>query len=130
MSNGRCAYHGGRTPKGDEWHKPRWPNGDASNAEKRLQRKLRDLERAKRKRDARLARMTPEERDRSAAKSRAARPRPAKERAADRAARKEAAKTRALLAEERPRDPALVEIDRQIAELERRAASLLFDIFD
>jgi hypothetical protein len=64
MENGKCCYHGGRTPKKDDWHKPRWPNGKASNAEAKLVRKLKDLGKAAKKRAARLAAMTPEERAR------------------------------------------------------------------
>ena len=40
LKNGRCAYHGGRTPKGDAWHKIRYPNGKAPNAEAKLRRKF------------------------------------------------------------------------------------------
>lgn len=62
LLNGRCQYHGGRTPKGRHWHRPRWPNRDAPDAAQKLNRKLRDLERAARKREARLAAMTAQER--------------------------------------------------------------------
>jgi len=64
MQNGKCFCHGGRTPKGKDWHKPRWPNGKAPDAEAKLVRKLKDLEKAGKKRAARLAAMTPEERAR------------------------------------------------------------------
>ncbi len=62
MSNGRCRYHGGRTPSGDGWHRPLWPNGNTPNAATKLAKKLQTLERAARKRAARLRRMTEEER--------------------------------------------------------------------
>lgn len=62
MANGRCRYHGGRTPSGDGWHRPVWPNGDIPNAATKLAKKLQTLERAARKRAARLRGMTDEER--------------------------------------------------------------------
>lgn len=61
LANGRCRFHGGRTPKGAGWHKPVWPDKAAPGAEQKLRDKLRALERAARKRAARLATMTPEE---------------------------------------------------------------------
>lgn len=62
LENGRCHLHGGRTPKGDGWHRPIWPNKAAPNAEEKLNRKLQDLERAAQKRAKRVAAMTPERR--------------------------------------------------------------------
>lgn len=62
LGNGRCRCHGGRTPSGDGWHRPVWPNGEAPDAETRLHRKLHDLERAARRRAARLRQMTEEQR--------------------------------------------------------------------
>jgi hypothetical protein len=58
LGNGRCRCHGGRTPSGDGWHRPVWPNGEAPDAEIRLYRKLQNLERAARSRAARLQRMS------------------------------------------------------------------------
>jgi hypothetical protein len=57
MANGRCALHGGLTPRGDQWHRPQWP----ARPEK-LNRKLRDRERVEKRRAARVAAMTPKER--------------------------------------------------------------------
>jgi hypothetical protein len=64
MENGRCHLHGGRTPKGDGWQRPVWPDKNAPGAEKKLQRKLRDLARAEKNRAARVAAMSPAERQR------------------------------------------------------------------
>jgi hypothetical protein len=64
LRNGRCRLHGGKTPSGAGWHKPVWPDKGAPNAERKLQSKLRALERAAIKRAERLAKMTPEERAR------------------------------------------------------------------
>lgn len=58
LANGRCRFHGGRTPKGAGWHKPRFPE---KAAEKFLKKEL-ELERRKRKREVRLRSMTPEQR--------------------------------------------------------------------
>jgi hypothetical protein len=82
MGNGRCHLHGGRTPKGKDWHRPQ-PGADAP----KTQRKLKDLERAAKKRAKRLAAMTPEERKRYEEWQKAHRPGPAGPRAAERAKR-------------------------------------------
>jgi hypothetical protein len=57
----RCRLHGGRSPAGDSWGKPVWPNRNSSKANAKLNRKLHDLQRAAAKRAKRVARMTPEE---------------------------------------------------------------------
>lgn len=98
MENGRCAWHGGLTPKGDAWHKPRWPKGDSPTAEKKLQRKLRDLDRAAKKRAARVAAMTPADRERYERWHKARKPGSAKARAAARHQRKMNQEARALFA--------------------------------
>lgn len=64
MKNGRCYYHGGRTPKGKEWHRRQWKYSDGPNCQRRLRVKLEQIARAAYVRDARLARMTPEQRAR------------------------------------------------------------------
>jgi hypothetical protein len=82
MANGRCYLHGGRTPRGKDWHRPQ-PGSDAV----KTQQKLKDIERAAKKRAKRLASMTPEERQRHAEWQKAHRPGPAGPRAAERAKR-------------------------------------------
>src|SRR5690554_1583204 len=62
MANGRCDYHGGKTPSKNGWHRPSWPKKNAPNAQEKLHRKLVDLGRARRKRDHRIAQMTEDER--------------------------------------------------------------------
>src|SRR5690606_20299243 len=62
MKNGRCYYHGGATPKGDGWHKPKWPKGTAPDAIHRMNQKLVTLERARKKRARLIERMTKDER--------------------------------------------------------------------
>ncbi|WAX96632.1 hypothetical protein N7E70_007155 [Aminobacter sp. NyZ550] len=61
MANGRCYLHSGRVPRGDRWHVPQFPNADAPDFERKLQRKLADRERAAKRLAARLAAMTPDE---------------------------------------------------------------------
>jgi hypothetical protein len=62
LGNGRCRFHGGRTPSGDSWHRPVWPNRDAPDAVEKMHAKLRDLEKAAQRRARRLLCMTDAER--------------------------------------------------------------------
>jgi hypothetical protein len=121
----RCQYHGGATPRGPDWHKrkPIDPNASPKKQEgKRLALRLRDKERA-----ARLAAMTPEEREAHERRRKAAQP----GRAADRARAKADRDARALLEDlrrKREAEPAdgaalLTEIER----LERAARELRQD---
>jgi hypothetical protein len=82
MGNGRCYLHGGRTPKGKDWHRPQ-PGADAV----KTQRKLKDMERAAKKRAKRLAAMTPDERKRYEEWQKSHRPGPPGLRATERARR-------------------------------------------
>jgi polyhydroxyalkanoate synthesis regulator phasin len=93
MGNGRCYLHGGRTPKGKDWHRPQ-PGADAVTT----QRKLKDMERAAKKRAKRLAAMTPEERERHEEWQKAHKPGPAGPRAAARARRAQSRDVRERLA--------------------------------
>lgn len=123
MANGRCAYHGGLTPKGDQWHVTRWrkPATPQDQARKRW-----TVERRAAKRKARVHAMTPEERIRydhwhktHPAGSQA-------RREALREERRRAEETRALLA--RPRRVELDAEDAALAEalaLARRHLELL-----
>ncbi|MCW2317222.1 hypothetical protein M2322_002776 [Rhodoblastus acidophilus] len=64
LENGRCKFHGGKTPKGADWHKPQFGAGDSTGPDvaTRIDRKTRDLEKRRAKRARRLAAMTKEER--------------------------------------------------------------------
>lgn len=120
MENGLCYYHGGRTPKGKDWHRPQWPKKSSPDAERKMVAHLRDLERREKQRLKRLARMTAEER---ASYDKWHRDRPLGtpgHRAAQRLARQQNAEMRARLAKapaERPADPELAAIQDRIAEL-------------
>lgn len=118
MKNGRCYIHGGRTPSGDHWHRPRWPDRATPNVDKKLSGKLRDLDRAARKREARVLRMTPDERKRHEEWHRARKPGKAAERERRRQERQQNAETRKRLAEPAPR------ISREARELRSRIAEL------
>ncbi|MGL4939760.1 MAG: hypothetical protein ACRC44_00015 [Bifidobacterium asteroides] len=61
LENGRCHLHGGRTPRGDDWHRLQLPTKFGGSIEK-LNRKLRDAARHERRRAARVAAMSPEQR--------------------------------------------------------------------
>lgn len=126
MENGRCYYHGGRTPKGKGWHKPTWPKKTAPDAEQKVVARLRNLERAEKKRQKRLAKMTPDER---AAYDKWKRDHPTgtpAQREAKRLARKQNADARARLAQvrpERPPDPEMAALQARITELRARIAA-------
>lgn len=62
LENGKCRYHGGRTPKGAKWHRATLDNPGKSVEV--MSRKAKDLERRKAEQEARRAGMTPEERAR------------------------------------------------------------------
>lgn len=62
MENGKCRFHGGKTPRGDAWHKPAWPKASSPDAADKLNAKLHNMDRAATARKQRLARMSPEER--------------------------------------------------------------------
>jgi hypothetical protein len=64
MPNGRCRFHGGLTPKGDQWHKLRVPARSKSGAKSlaRFDKKLEARERREREKKRKLATMTPDQR--------------------------------------------------------------------
>ncbi|WP_206520520.1 hypothetical protein, partial [Mesorhizobium sp. M1A.T.Ca.IN.004.03.1.1] len=102
MANGKCFIHGGRTPRGSEWHRTQWPDGKSPEAEKKLQRKLAERERYVKKRAACLAAMSPAERERHAAWHAARKPGSAAAREQARAERKQNAEFREMMAAARP----------------------------
>ena len=133
MANGVCYYHGGRTPKGKDWHKPRWPKKTAPDAERKMVARLRDLERAEKQRQKRLAKMSAEER---AAFDKWHRERPTgtpAQRAAKKRARQQNEEARAIFAQAqkpRPMSAEVAALQAQIEELEALRAALGAAAFD
>lgn len=64
MTNGKCHYHGGKTPRGDQFHVTQWPNKNAPNAMEKLSRKLTAKQKEGEARQRRLRLMPAEERRR------------------------------------------------------------------
>jgi hypothetical protein len=63
LANGRCRFHGGRTPSGDQWHKVRWPDRKHARAEHHYAQKLKRLARVLAEKERRLAQMSQADRD-------------------------------------------------------------------
>jgi hypothetical protein len=124
LENGKCHYHGGRTPKGDAWHKVQLPTKSGGSIEK-LDAKMRDAARRERRRAARVARMSDEERARYEAWQRAHKPGSVSDRDAARRDR-EAARMFAETAARPPRPPTPEEtaIASEIARLKARLAKI------
>lgn len=81
----RCRYHGGATPKGNDWHRRQWPARGAP--ESRLKIKQKSLELRGRAAEARRQEMTPEEREKHEIRRRAMSPTSKAERAMKRQAK-------------------------------------------
>ncbi len=125
MKNGRCDRHGGKTPRGSRWHVPQYA-GCASEA--KLNRKLRDHQRYAKKRAARLAAMTPEQRTKHDAWHRSHAPGAAAARNARRERTRQNGEARRLLSPEpcqRSLDPEKVRIETALADA--RAKLLLLE---
>lgn len=123
--NGKCRVHGGKTPRGDEWHKRQWPAGTAPDSEKKLHDKLKRIDRDRRRLERRLAKMTVEERKRYERWQCDHEPSSAGERANRRADRQQAKYWREQ--QPRPVSPELAKLQRQIAALERDIEARLRD---
>ena len=119
MENGRCYLHGGKTPRGDKWHVPQWPDPNVPGWQKKLEGKLSALERRKKEKTARLNAMTGEERVRHAEWQRTHKPGSSSARAVARRCRLQAAAARKDFATERPTQEnlELMELQRQIDDL-------------
>ncbi|TFE95799.1 hypothetical protein B5M44_20750 [Shinella sumterensis] len=105
-------------PSGDQWHKLQWPKGDAKDWQKKLNAKLKRDERNRRRKERRLAEMSPEERAKYDEWAKYHRPGSKIERSKPRAAKNAAVAFKASAeAPERP-------VSREIAELQAQAAYL------
>lgn len=118
MENGRCRFHGGRTPKAERWHCTHWPDGGSANVDQKLARKLANADRAAKQRAARLAAMTPDERAAHDAWHRAHKPGTPAERARRRRDRADAAAVRERMAAPAAARPKSAELDRLQAEIQ------------
>ena len=132
LQNGKCRVHGGATPRGDEWHKRQWPAGSAPDWQQKLNAKLKQADRDKRRQNQRRAKMTPEERERHERWQRDHKSGPVGGRARRRVERKAAAEIRESLerAETRPVSPELAALQEQVAALEVERDRLLRQIED
>lgn len=126
MENGRCRFHGGRTPKGDQWHVTTWPDPKSTEATQKLNRKLHDLKRIAKRREARMRALTPDERGAYAAWLRDHTPGPAAAREWKRRDRAEAKAMRLRLAQPptRPPDPEAEALRRLIEAKQREIDTL------
>jgi hypothetical protein len=114
-AGGRCRLHGGSTPSGDQWHVRQFPK-DA----RRFHGKLVGFQIRDRKREARLAAMTPAEREKFEKRARSLQPGSKAKRAAEREARRQNAEARAPFASRREPAP-----NPEVAVLEAREKELL-----
>ncbi|WP_424360987.1 hypothetical protein [Methylocystis parvus] len=99
MENGRCYRHGGRTPKGDAWHKPTFPL-----PADRFAAKAADLQRRAAKQEQRRQEMTCEELERHKRWHETHTPGPKTARASRRDERRRTEEARAMLSSPR-REP-------------------------
>lgn len=122
MQNGRCYLHGGRTPRGDQWHLRQPPATMA-----KLDRKLRTVERNAKMRASRIADMTPDERKVHEAWKKAHAPGPSGPRASARLRRQHDRDAKELITSQRApqrQTPALDALAMEIEGLRRNAESL------
>lgn len=119
----RCELHGGKTPRGKEWHRKQRPDGSRKSDEWRAMNKLRTAEIRRKELIARLAAMTEEEREAYDRYSRAARPGTPAEREGRKRARQLKKEWANVFDEQRPMSPEARaiqdEIDRLRAILEQ-----------
>lgn len=127
MRNGRCGLHGGKTPRGRQWHVVQLPDCSTPAGEAKFNRKLRDQRRCAAKRAARLAAMTPDQKAKHDAWHRSHRPGAGAARSARRARAGQNAQARLLLAVEprrRSTDPEATRIATALAVAKARLAVL------
>lgn len=114
----RCRWHGGLVPSGDQWHTLQWPKPDAKDWQKKLNEKLKRDERNRRRKERRLAKMSPEQRAKYDEWLKYRRPGSKVERSKPRAAKKAAEEFKALT--EQPEQP----VSPELAALQAHAAYL------
>ncbi len=89
MSNGRCFRHGGKTPRGDQWHLRQWPNRKSANAMQKMNWKLHHAEKEAAERKRRTEFLPKAKREAHRKWQATHKPGPAKARAADRERRRQ-----------------------------------------
>ncbi|MEC7763735.1 MAG: HGGxSTG domain-containing protein [Pseudomonadota bacterium] len=128
LGNGRCRLHGGKTPSGDNWHRPQWPDGSSPEASRKLNAKLERLQKEARERAFRLSEMSDEERERHEQWHRARPLGTAAQRAAKRLDRERASEVENALLEKPSTsladDPEYQSLVGEIADLKRLLARL------
>jgi hypothetical protein len=124
--SGRCRFHGGKTPRGKEWHRIQASAGKSDAHAEQVAFKLKQKDRAAQARARRLARMTPDEQAAHRAWHAAHRPGPPEARAGARERKRQDREAAELFA--RPStnapNPEAEAIQRQIDELQRQADEL------
>ena len=123
----KCRFHGGVTPRGDNWHRPRWPRPSDPKALEKIDRILRSQAKSAKERGARLATLSPAMRERYANWVRAHRPGPKAARLRERAHQRQNAEARELVraaqTTARPVTPELAAIEREIDALRAELAT-------
>ena len=124
MQNGRCRWHGGRTPSGKNWHQPIFSPGTTASGTSKLDRKLYDLAQARKRREKRLSAMTPAEREAYWKWHEARDPRQSA-RLSRRRAKQQAIEARSILARDvTQQDPEVMRLAELIQMLEREIQSI------
>ncbi|MGB3045015.1 MAG: HGGxSTG domain-containing protein [Xanthobacteraceae bacterium] len=124
MKNGRCPLHGGKTPSGDQWHVVQYSDCSTSHGAAKFNRKLLDHQRYAKKRAARLARMTPDERAKHDAWHQSHKPGSAARRSAAQLRAAQNAEAKRILAQEPHQTPPSPELARVKAALAAARAEL------
>ena len=89
LANGRCNAHGGKTPKGDKWHRVQIDRAKTPTAVTKIDRKLSKREAEAKVCQRRIERMTPKQRERYEAWQRSHQPGSTGKRAAARIEREQ-----------------------------------------
>lgn len=130
--SGRCRFHGGKTPRGKEWHRVTKRETTSDKGAAIDSRKLQNKIKAAAARARRLAAMTPEEREAHRHWQAAHKPGPPGARARMREERRQARSIAAFLAQEKTTaiDPEAAELRAMIEDLERqkREAELAYQM--
>lgn len=125
MANGRCRYHGGRSPSGADWHRHQFPAKAGPDVEKKLDRKLRQINRDKRAQAKRRREMAAEELQRHEAWHRDHQPGPAGKREMRRREKRTAAEFRRTADQERPEAPDVLALRAKAEAIEAERDRLL-----